>query len=197
MSGADALKQLRTARVDTRAAQRRRVRVDGWDDLRAEIDKIERAGAPEGEGLRTTGNWSVGQILVHIARGIERSMDGFGSAPASERLRGANGNGDRALRGALANAQAAEAAAKARLLTHAHQPAGESIAGPGELEPPAQVWTPDGAARLRGAIERVRAGHPMNKPSPTAGALSAKEWETFHLRHAALHLSFVVLGERN
>jgi hypothetical protein len=194
MSGADALKGLRTARVDTRAAERRRVRVENWDDVRAEIDRIERASQTEGEGLRVTGNWSAGQILVHIARAIERSMDGFGGPPESDRIRAATaaGRGDRV---ALARALSAEGSLKSRLLSHIHQPGGESIAGPGEIDPPAQAWTNEGAARLRGAIERVRMGQPMNRPSPTAGPFSAQEWETFHWRHAALHLSFVVLGE--
>lgn len=194
MSGADALKGLRTARVDTRTSLRRRVRIDTWDDLRAEVDRIERASQPDGEGLRITGNWSAGQIMVHVAQAIERSMDGFQCVPESVRLSGA-GNGSNAERGAIARALRAEGAVKARLLSHVHQPAGEGIGSPGELDPPAQVWTNDGAARLRGVIDRVRAGHPMDKPSPTAGPLSTREWESFHLKHAALHLSFIVLGE--
>ena len=193
-TGADALRQLNTPRVDTRRAERRALSLASFDDLAREVDRIERASDPAGEGLRFTGNWSAGQIFEHIAMAIERSMDGFGALPASARP------APRALiaiaeRSAHARALQAERTLRAALLSGPMSPAGPSIALPGELEPAEHVWTRDGAARLRVALSRLRDGHPMNKPSPTIGPLSPDEWTVLHLRHAALHLSFIILGQ--
>ncbi len=194
MTGADALKSLKTPWIDTRHAQRRDVRVASLDDIVAELDRIEPAAAPDGMGLRVTGNWSVGQILEHLAIAMERSMDGFGALPESA---GAmpNGLAKLAAKAQRKRALDREHRLRSRLLTHAMSPGGPSVGSDGELAPPAQSWTPHGAARLRAAIRRVRDGHAMERPSPTAGPMTREEWMAYHLRHAALHLSFIVLGE--
>lgn len=193
--GAEALARLTTARVDTRRAERRSLDLATLDDLAREADRIEHAARAEGEGLRVTGNWSAGQIMIHVARLIERSMDGFGALPISEHPIPTG------LRAIAAKAQragdvAAERAARERMLAASWQPCGPSPALPGEIDPPVQAWTPDGAAHLRVVLGRIRAKHPMDKPSPTLGRLSADEWLAIHLRHAELHLSFIILGER-
>jgi hypothetical protein len=193
--GAPALARLTTARIDTRHAERRALTLSTLDDLAREIDRIEHASRPEREGIRVTGNWSAGQIFEHLTRLIERSMDGFHELPASERpapggLRGIP------VRAELAAATTAERALRTRLLAGPMQPGGPSMALPGEIEPPIQMWTNDGAARLRNVLGRIRAAHPMDKPSPTLGRLTPEEWTTLHLRHAELHLSFILLGQR-
>ena len=194
-SVAEALARLTTARVDTRHAERRAVVLATLDDLSREVERVEKAASAEGEGLRVTGNWSVGQIMVHIARLIERSMDGFGALPVSEHpIPGG-------LRAIAAKAQragdaAGERIARNRMLTTPMHPCGPCAALVGEIDPPVFVWTPDGAAQLRAAVGRVRDKHPMDKPSPTLGRLSGDEWLAIHLRHAELHLSFITLGER-
>jgi hypothetical protein len=190
-AASDALKHLTTPRVDASAAPRRSVVVGSWDDLSCEVERVERASRPDGEGLRVTGNWSAGQILEHLARTIERSIDGFGAAPPTPptppTVRGARLFGRR---GAPEDVYR-----KSRALTLPMSPGSESAAAPGEIDPAAQVWTRDGAARLGAAIRRAREGHAMDKPSPTLGRMTRADWETFHFRHAALHLSFVAFGE--
>lgn len=193
--GAEALAGLSTARVDTRRAERRSLAISTLDDLARELDRIEHAARAEGEGLRVTGNWSAGQIMIHLARLIERSMDGFGALPVSEHPIPTG------LRAIAAKAQragdvAAERALRERALAAPMVPCGPSAALPGEIDPPVQAWTPDGAAHLRSVLGRMRAGHPMDKPSPTMGRLSSEDWTAIHLRHAELHLSFIILGQR-
>ncbi len=194
MSGAEALKNLRAPWIDTRRAERRVVRVESLDDLVAELDRIEPAGAPEGEGLRVTGNWSVGQILEHLAITMERSMDGFASGPESAAAM-PGGIANLAAKAQRKRALDREHRLRSRLLTHAMTPGGPSVGLGEELAPPAQAWTPHGAARLRAAVRRIREGHAMERASPTAGAMTRGEWMAFHVRHAALHLSFIVLGQ--
>ncbi len=193
-AGAQALAGLTTARVDTRSAERRPLALATPDDLARETDHIESCSRPDGEGIRVTANWSAGQIMDHLARLIERSMDGFGAAPASERP---TPSGLRAIaaRAELATEVAAERSLRDSVLTGIMRPAGPSVALPGELDPPALFWTGDGAARLRIALQRIRDRHPMDKPSPTIGRLTEHEWTTIHLRHAELHLSFIILGQ--
>lgn len=193
--GATALAGLTAARVDTRRAERRSLTIATLDDLAREVDRVEQAARPEGEGLRVTGNWSAGQIMIHIARLIERSMDGFGALPVSEHPIPAG------LRAIAAKAQragdvAAERALRERVLAGPMVAGGPSAALPGEIDPPVQAWTHDGAAHLRSVLGRIRAGHPMDKPSPTMGRLSQEEWKALNLRHAELHLSFIILGQR-
>ena len=176
-TGAIALSALNTPRVDTRSAQRRDASPTSFDDLAREVDRIELCSTPDGSGLRVTGNWSAGQILEHLAKSIERSMDGFGALPLTPR------------------AVQSQRARRAALLSGPMSPAGPSIALPGEIDPAEHVWTRDGAARLRVALSRIRDGHPMNRPSPTIGPLAPSDWASLHLRHAALHLSFIILGQ--
>lgn len=192
-SGADALKHLSTPFVDTRTSPRRAVALASLDDLSHEVDRIEAASKP-GQGLRVTGNWSAGQILDHLARTIERTLDGFTTLPSSERPL-PSGLARLPARAERARIAAAETALKSRLLSQPMQPCGPSAGLPGEIEPWTQVWTPDGAARLRTALGRIADKHPMLCPSPTMGRLTADEWARFHLRHAELHLSFVIHGE--
>ena len=193
-TGADALSKLNSPRVDTRRAERRALTLASFDDLARELDRIEHAARPEGDGLRVTGNWSAGQILEHIAKAIERSMDGFSTLPASMRPapRGLTALSDRP---AHARALAAEHSLRATLLADSFSPDSPGFSLPREIDPAMYVWTNDGAARLRVALARIRDGHPMAKPSPTIGPLSQEEWAALHLRHAALHLSFIILGQ--
>ncbi len=192
--GAEALSKLNSPRVDTRRAERRALTLASFDDLARELDRIEHAARPDGEGLRVTGNWSAGQILEHIAKAIERSMDGFSAPPASTRPapRGLTALSDRPVH---ARAIDAERALRATLLAHPFSPDSPGFALPGEINPALYVWTNDGAARLRVALARIRDGHPMARSSPTIGPLSQEEWAAVHLRHAALHLSFIILGQ--
>lgn len=189
----DALAGLRGPRVDTRSCERRAVVIADVEAMACEVDRVERASRPGGAGLRVTGNWSAGQLMVHVARLIERSMDGFGAAPASERPvpRGVRSVAARAARSRDATL---EQEVRATLVGCAMLPGGASAAGAGEVEPPALVWTQDGAAALRTAIVRIREQHPMDKPSPTVGRLTHEEWLRVHLRHAALHFSFILVG---
>lgn len=192
-SAGDMTRGLSTPRVDTRRVRRRPVRLAAWSDLAAELERVQSASraAAQGTGaFRVLGNWSAGQILQHLATTIERSMDGF-RAPAAWEI--PSGSGVEKLVGYPDRARRRDgvAMARAKLLGHEHDPAGPSVGGAGELDPWAQVWTDDGVALLRRSLDRVHAGHRMERPSPTIGPLSPDEWARFHLRHAELHLSFI------
>lgn len=194
----DMLRSLDTPRVDTRRAMRRALAFGSLEEVLAEIEAIERAAHEARDPARavgeprvwTSGNWSIGQILWHVSLAMERSLDGFGEPPLSEQFR-AKGVKHAAMYPVRAKARQREMLVKDMLIERPHEPGGPSCAFDGKLEPPAQVWTADGAARLRNAIGRIRAGQPMGHTSPTMGRMVGEEWLAYHLRHAGLHLSFI------
>lgn len=124
----------------------------------------------------TLGNWSLDHLLSHLAVAIEGSLDGIDEqapwfvrlfAPLIKR---------RALDGGITPGVRVPKRLEARSF-----PAGGSV--PAALE------------RLRKAVARASAGK-MNARHPFFGRLTHGEWLKFHLRHAELHLSFVVTGAR-
>ena len=56
--------------IDTKTCSRREVDYHSLDDIVADAERLVAAGAS------TSGNWSVGRILEHIARVMDMSIDG-------------------------------------------------------------------------------------------------------------------------
>jgi hypothetical protein len=121
---------------------------------------------------RTVGNWSYGKILQHLTDGLNHSFDGF------------------PLRGNPVIRLLVRLFLKKKLLT---QPMAAGIKLPRKWEqalPPDSTSVDEALPRLKQAIARFereepRADHPM------LGPLTPDEWVQLHLRHAALHMSFV------
>lgn len=163
--------------VDTKKADRRGVEIESVEDLLADLDRLESA---EGAGtLRTTGNWSAGQVLQHCARTWAAAIDGF---PAEMRppwwLK-----------------------AGARLMFKKRAVAGET-APPGiKLPPEAAAILPEegvtfaeGLGELRAQIGRTQGGERFNQPSPIFGKMTHEEWQKLQLGHCRLHLGFLHPG---
>ena len=53
------------------------------------------------------------------------------------------------------------------------------------------MTTEAGLARLRRAMERLKAEAP-SKPQAIFGPMTHEEWVALHLRHAEMHLGFLV-----
>ncbi|MEX0652987.1 MAG: DUF1569 domain-containing protein [Phycisphaeraceae bacterium] len=149
--------------------QRRQLHFASLDEVLADAEQL--AAQPH----RTLGQWSLGQIFAHLAIFMQQSLDGFDfQMPAVVRL--------------------AARPFRKRFLT---RPWPSGIRFPrraaATLAPPA-VSVEEGLQRLRAMIDRLKR-EPQRHPSPLFGEMSAAEWNQFHCRHAALHLSFVVPGE--
>ena len=142
---------------------RRTVRYNSLSDF---LDDAEKLAAAD---VRTLGNWSFGQILRHMAMSLDSSIDGSESmlpAPARWLL---------------------SLLMKRRLMT---KPIPAGFKSPDSFVP-GETSTEEGLAALRAAVERQnreteRALH------PGFGKLSKEEWNEFNLRHAEMHMSFVV-----
>lgn len=138
---------------------------------------VEDAGALVADPhAATLGNWSLDHLLSHLAVSIEGSLDGIDArAPWFVRLF-APLIKSRALDGGITPGVRVPKELEARSF-----PAGGSPAA--ALE------------RLRKAVARANAGK-MTARHPFFGPLTHEEWLKFHLRHAELHLGFVVPGGR-
>jgi len=146
---------------------RRKIHYASFDEVLVDAEWLVRAGAT------TTGNWSLDQILGHVAIAMERSIDGFeGNAPWFIRV-------------------VARYFVKPRILKHGMQPGfrlpveAEKWAFPAAGGDPSETLE-----RLRRAIGRLRT-EPTRVPHPAFGPMPAAEWDRLHLRHAELHMSFV------
>lgn len=157
--------------VNTQKVERRHLRFDNLQQLRDELDRIERADQ-EGK-LTAIGNWSPGQILSHVAAWIAYGWDGYPvkSPPFFVKwilklLRGKymkNG-----------------------------MPSGVKIPGvEGGTTGQDTIALSEGVARLRNCIDRLERGELAKFDSPAFGPMNHQDRITFNLRHAELHLSFL------
>ena len=159
--------------VDTRTSTNyRTLRFDSIDECLAEVHRIVTA---DKEGvLRSTGNWSPGQVMAHLAAWIEYGYDGFPiKAPPFFirwilRLR---------LKKMLQNGM----------------PRGVRIPGiKGGTLGMDDLSVSDAAARLIHALKRLQNREEAQYDSPAFGAMSHDDRIKLNLRHAELHLGYLV-----
>lgn len=146
-----------------KVAGRRKVHYESMDALLDEARHFATAN------VRQLGNWSPGQIYEHLARSLDGSIDGFDmSLPAPVRW----------LMTLLM---------KKKMLTKPIPAGFKSTTNfiPDEISDEA------GLANLEKAIGRQKTD-PTRVMHPGFGNLTREEWEAFHLRHAEMHMSFLV-----
>ena len=142
---------------------RRTVRYESLDDLLADAEQMA------GGDVQLLGNWSLGQILKHIAMALDSSIDGFDfSMPAPVRF-------------------VMAILMKKKYLTKSLPP---GFKAPDKFTP-AETSAEEGLAALREAVDRQRR-EPKRVPHPGFGKFTNKEWDNFHFRHAEMHMSFVI-----
>lgn len=166
------------ASVNTRKAPRRALRFAGLDDLIAELDRIQQAH--DAGSLRTTGNWTAGQILGHLAAFWQAAIDGFPPEMAPP----------------WAVRVAARLLFRRKAISGATTPAGfkPPRAARAHMEFGPETTFEAGMSSLRAQIERTRRGERFAKPSPLLGELTHDEWLRLQLGHCQLHLGFVEIA---
>lgn len=146
--------------------ERRSLSFHAMDDILADAEALAATG-----DVRTSGNWTPGQNLQHVARFIRCSVEGFsGSMPWPFRVIG------RLLRG--------------RILRMTFRPGLKVPAKFDELRPDDDVPLEQGLDDLRAMVALAKE-RKMTAPSPILGELSHDEWEQLHCRHAEMHFSFL------
>jgi hypothetical protein len=150
-----------------RVADRRQVRYESFHELVADAESLAQSE------VLMLGNWSLGQVFLHLARSLHASVDGLPLETSWwSRLAVKLRHGQRLLTGPMPAGMRLPHGAAQRLL-------------------PEPVVTDEGLAALREAIDRLgfeteRAAHPL------LGEMSLDQWDRFHLRHAELHMSFAL-----
>ncbi|MCP3905095.1 MAG: DUF1569 domain-containing protein [Planctomycetes bacterium] len=144
---------------------RRELNFQTMEDLWADVERL-------GPEARATGNWTPAQIVWHVSELLTISLDGAEFlAPLPFRVIG------RMLKG--------------RMMSKTFPP-GIKLKGRFlPLLPDSNLTWDEAVARLRGSVERLRAGERMTQRSPILGAMTHEEWERVHCRHAEMHFSFI------
>lgn len=149
----------------TKVQGRRQVHYNSYADLLADAEKMASAK------VKTLGNWSYGQILKHVAQSTDSSIDGSGFAlPAPVRW-------------------IFTLLMKGKYLT---RPIPAGFKAPKQFQPQ-ETNVDEAIALLRNAIARQEAEE-RRAMHPAFGMISKEEWTQFNLRHAEMHMSFVVPG---
>lgn len=154
-----------------KATERRKLRFQSLDELSSEIDRIVSADAAG--RLRTTGNWTAGQVFGHLASWINYGWDGypFPTPPWFVRF---------------------FLKFMRKKYLRDGMPAGVKIPkADGGTYGTERLTTTDGAERLRKALQRLRNGEEPRHQSPAFGPMSYEERIALNLRHAELHLGFL------
>ena len=153
--------------INTKKVQgRRTVRYETLDELLADAQRFS------GSEVRTLGNWSQGQIYEHLARAMDSSIDGAGfSLPAPVRW----------IMSLLMKRKFLE-----KELPAGFKSTAQFI--------PEETSAEEGLASLQRAIARQQQ-ESKRAPHPAFGNIGREEWNDFNLRHAEMHMSFLVNGE--
>ena len=153
--------------IDTaRVTERRRLEFSTMRDILEDLVYLDSGDPP-----RATGNWTSAQIVHHVAKLIDYSIDGFpAKAPLPVRLLG------RLFR--------------KRVLARPMRPGVKLPQKFAFLVPDRDITWEAAADTLRRAIGRLDS-QKMTSRSPVLGKLSPPQWEQLHCRHAELHFSFL------
>ncbi len=153
--------------VDTAKVQgRRKVAYASLDEMLADAERVTSGG------FKTLGNWSAGQIFLHLAQSFDTSIDGSDlEFPWYLRT--------------LARLF------KKQMLKGPMPPGFKLPPKAAEVLVPPPTSTEEGLAALRAAVARLER-EPARAISPILGEMSGEEWNRLHLNHANLHMSFLV-----
>jgi hypothetical protein len=157
--------------VDVKKAKRRELRFSCENCIIGDVDELVQGP------IETTGNWTAGMIVEHVAQLIEFSLDGFPEhykAPLLLRL--------------MAKVM------RQRILSKPWRPGYTLPKSFAELVPSDSMSIEEAHDKLRRAIERIK-NEEMKADSPVLGKMEHADWLKLHCRHAELHFSFMQPGE--
>lgn len=153
----------------TKVPNRRKLQYASLQEVLTDAERLTQGG------FHAVGNWSAGQIFLHLAKAFNDSIDGSTvRLPWIYKVVGPLLKG-RLLRGPMAAGVKLPASV-----------AREIVPGPTSTE--------EGMTALRAAIGRLESESKRAR-SPFLGAMTREEWDRLHLNHAALHMSFLVPDE--
>ena len=142
-----------------------------FDTVNQALTKVDQLADADVAGtLTTSGRWTFGQALNHIATWVDYSYDGVPlKLPLPLRL---------ILR-----------LIKGRVLHSPMRPGSRLPRTPNGTLATEVVSSAAGLDHIRGAFGRLNE-QPTTQPHPAFGPMTHADWTALHLRHAELHLSF-------
>ena len=147
---------------------RRGVSFRTMDDIVADAEKLVASST-----TRTIGNWPLAKLIMHLSQTVDNSIDGFQSkAPLMIRLIMPF------FKNKLINAKELKPGIN---LPKATIP--DAFPDAGSLQ--------EALDDLRRAVERTKTER-MTASHPAFGTMTHEEWNTLHLRHSEMHLSFAL-----
>lgn len=149
-----------------------KLRFADYPSLRSHLSRLAAANTTS-----TTGNWTFGQILYHLAAAIEASCERRAPGVAAPSRLVKFPVRFFALRGFLPRGAPIPEAVRSR------------------VTPPRDADTVTQLARLLSAIDAIESVSHELPIHPVLGYLTPDEWRTFHLRHCELHLGHVRMLE--
>jgi len=156
--------------------QRRSIEFATLDEVRADIEALAAGSSV------TVGKWSFAQILDHLASALNASIDGF-PFKASFFVRWFVGP-----------------MVKNSILTKEMKPGFNLPKKFSSYLPSEECTMDDALPKVLAAIKRFETETPL-ADHPFFGKMASEEWMNLHVRHAELHMSFVVptaaAGEQN
>ncbi len=168
-----------TKAVNTRKVSgRRKLRFETMADLEEEVEQLADAD------VECLGNWSLGQIFTHLARVMLTAVDGTGPRPPVVSRLIAFCFRPVLKRWLLETGMPAG-------IPHQEIPIVGRAPEANALVADSGVSAEDGLAEFRAAIGRYKSADKLH-PHPGFGEIGREGWDRFNLRHAELHLSFVV-----
>jgi hypothetical protein len=163
----DRFKELPMPVNTAKVAGRRKLDYASLQEMLADADRL--SSCP----VKTLGNWSAGQIFRHLAISFHGSIDGFTMTfPWYFRL--------------MARVF------KKKLLSGPMPPGFKLSPEVAESMVPEATSTEEGLADLHAAASRLER-EPHRARHPLFGNIGKEEWNRIHLKHASLHMSFLVL----
>jgi len=144
---------------------RRQLHFESLDELLADAERVATPTA------HVSGNWTIGQIIHHLAEAMHKSFDGYEQLASPEMQRIASRRRPKMLSEGL--------------------PTGIKLEGDmSRYTPPPEATLETALERMRSAMDRSRQEF-MDVEHPFLGKMDHEQWTQFHCRHAELHLSFV------
>ena len=156
-----------TAPIDTKVVTgRRKLHFQNHDEVLADAERLHAGG------YRRLGNWSLGRMAKHLAGGMNIGLDGAPfRAPLLLRFVAKNFLKKRTLRKMTPGFRL-----PARIARHVV---------------PGETSDAEGLDALREATRRWKT-ESQRHPQPFFGSLTPDEWDQLVLRHAEMHMSFLV-----
>jgi uncharacterized protein DUF1569 len=153
--------------IDTKKVEgRRELNYSSIQDVVADAERLSSGS------VKTLGNWSPGQVYQHLANAYNGSIDGFPNA--------------------FPWLMKAMARVFKKKLTAGPMPAGLKLPAVfAKVVMPAPTSLEVGLAALRAAVSRLEQ-EPHRADHPIFGKISNEEWNNLHVKHANLHMSFLV-----